>query len=57
VACASCAVIHAVKLEGFIDRSEKAPEKTMEVEKDSKRLVVLNTSCGVYVTNMCSHIW
>jgi hypothetical protein len=35
-------VIHAVQLEEFIDGSKKAPEKTMEIEKDTKKMVVPN---------------
>jgi hypothetical protein len=35
-------VIHAAQLEEFIDGSKKAPEKTMEIEKDTKKMVVPN---------------
>jgi hypothetical protein len=34
--------IHEAQLEGFIDGSERAPEKTLEVENDSKKVVVPN---------------
>jgi hypothetical protein len=40
-------VIRAAQLEGFIDVSERAPEKTLEVKKDSKKVVVPNPE---YVT-------
>jgi hypothetical protein len=39
--------IRATQLEGFIDGSDRAPEKTLEVEKDSKKVVVPNPE---YVT-------
>jgi hypothetical protein len=34
--------IRAAQLEGFIDGSERASAKTLEVEKDSKTKIVLN---------------
>jgi hypothetical protein len=40
-------VIRAAQLEGFIDVSKRAPEKTLEVKKDSKKVVVPNPE---YVT-------
>jgi hypothetical protein len=35
-------VIRAAQLEGFIDGSKKALEITLEIEKDSKKLMVPN---------------
>jgi hypothetical protein len=40
--------IHASQLEGFIDGSNKAPEKTIEVEKESKTLVVSNLDYAIW---------
>jgi hypothetical protein len=41
-------VIQAAQLEGFIDGSEKAPEKILVVEKDSKKMTVANTDYAVW---------
>jgi hypothetical protein len=40
--------IHAAQLEGFLDGSEKAPEKNLEIEKDSKKLTILNPNYAVW---------
>jgi hypothetical protein len=34
--------ICVAQLKGFIEGTEKAPEKTLETEKDSKKVVILN---------------
>jgi hypothetical protein len=39
--------IRTAQLEGFINGSEKAPEKILEVEKDSKKMMVANTDYAV----------
>jgi hypothetical protein len=39
--------IHAAQLEGFLNGSEKAPEKNLEIEKDSKKLTVPNPDYAV----------
>jgi hypothetical protein len=41
-------VIRAAQLEGFLDGSEKAPEKNLEIEKDSKKLTVPNPDYVVW---------
>jgi hypothetical protein len=41
-------VIHAAQLEGFLDGSEKAPEKNLEIEKDSKKMDVPNPDYAVW---------
>jgi hypothetical protein len=33
---------------GFLDGSEKAPEKNLEIEKDSKKLTILNPDYAVW---------
>jgi hypothetical protein len=40
--------IHAAQLEGFLDGPEKAPEKNLEIEKDSKKLIVPNPDYAVW---------
>jgi hypothetical protein len=40
--------IRAAQLKGFLDGSEKAPEKNMEIEKDSKKLAVPNPDYAVW---------
>jgi hypothetical protein len=40
--------ILAAQLEGFIDGSDKALEKTLEIEKDAKKLVVLDPNYAVW---------
>jgi hypothetical protein len=35
-------VIHAAQLEEFIDDSEKAPSKTLEVEEEFKKFMIPN---------------
>jgi hypothetical protein len=40
--------IRTAQLEGFINGSEKAPEKILEVEKDSKKMMVANTDYAVW---------
>jgi hypothetical protein len=39
--------IHAAQLEAFIDGSDKAPEKTLDIEKDTKKLVIPNPDYAV----------
>jgi hypothetical protein len=39
--------IRVAQLEGFIDSSNKAPEKTLEIEKDAKKLVIPNPDYAV----------
>jgi hypothetical protein len=39
--------IHAAQLEGFLNGSEKAPAKNLEIEKDSKKLTVPNPDYAV----------
>jgi hypothetical protein len=34
--------IRVAQLDGFLDGSKKAPEKNLEIEKDSKKLTVPN---------------
>jgi hypothetical protein len=50
--CLWCAqvllAICAAQLEGFLDGSEKAPEKNLEIEKDSKKLTVPNPDYAVW---------
>jgi hypothetical protein len=50
--CLWCAqvlsAIRAAQLEGFLDGSEKAPEKNLEIEKDSKKLTVPNPDYAVW---------
>jgi hypothetical protein len=50
--CLWCAqvllAIRAAQLEGFLDGSEKAPEKNLEIEKDSKKLNVPNLDYAVW---------
>jgi hypothetical protein len=41
-------VIRTAQLEGFLDGSEKAPEKNLEIEKDSKKLTVPNPDYAVW---------
>jgi hypothetical protein len=41
-------VICAAQLEGFLDGSEKAPEKNLEIEKDFKKLTVPNPDYVVW---------
>jgi hypothetical protein len=41
-------VICAAQLEGFLDGSEKAPEKNLEIEKDFKKLTVPNPDYAVW---------
>jgi hypothetical protein len=41
-------VIRAAQLEGFLDGSEKAPEKNLEIEKYSKKLTVPNPDYAVW---------
>jgi hypothetical protein len=41
-------VIHVAQLEGFLDGSEKAPEKNLEIEKNSKKLTVPNPDYAVW---------
>jgi hypothetical protein len=40
--------IRAAQLEGFLDGSEKEPEKNLEIEKDSKKLTVPNPNYAVW---------
>jgi hypothetical protein len=40
--------IHAAQLKGFLDGSEKAPEKNLEIEKDSEKLTVPNPDYAVW---------
>jgi hypothetical protein len=40
--------IHVAQLEGFLDDSEKASEKNLEIEKDSKKLTVPNPDYAVW---------
>jgi hypothetical protein len=40
--------IHAAQLEGFINGSEKSLEKILEVEKDSKKMMVPNPDYTVW---------
>jgi hypothetical protein len=40
--------IHVAQLEGFLDGSEKAPEKNLEIEKDSKKLIVPNPDYAMW---------
>jgi hypothetical protein len=40
--------IRVAQLEGFLDGSEKAPEKNLEIEKDSKKLTVPNPDYAVW---------
>jgi hypothetical protein len=40
--------IRAAQLEGFLDGSKKAPEKNLEIEKDSKKLTVPNPDYAVW---------
>jgi hypothetical protein len=51
--------IRAAQLEGFIDDSEKASEKILEVEKDSKKLTVATQTMrsGAFVTSTFSRTW
>jgi hypothetical protein len=44
-------VIHAVQLEGFIEGTKKELEKTLEIEKDSKKVVIPNLDHVVW--RMC----
>jgi hypothetical protein len=41
-------VIRAAQLEGFIDGTERAPEKTLNVEKDSKKMLILNPNYAMW---------
>jgi hypothetical protein len=41
-------VIRATQLEGFLDGFEKAPEKNLEIEKDSKKLTIPNPDYVVW---------
>jgi hypothetical protein len=41
-------VIRVAQLKGFIDGSEKAPEKILEVEKDYKKITVANPDYAVW---------
>jgi hypothetical protein len=40
--------IRAAQLEGFLDGSEKAPKKNLEIEKDSKKLTIPNPDYAVW---------
>jgi hypothetical protein len=40
--------IRAAQLEGFLDGSEKAPEKNLEIKKDSNKLTVSNPGYAVW---------
>jgi hypothetical protein len=40
--------ICAAQLEGFIDDSDMAPQKTLEIEKDAKKLVIPNPDYVVW---------
>jgi hypothetical protein len=40
--------IRVAQLKGFIEGTEKAPEKTLEIEKDSKKVVILNPDHAVW---------
>jgi hypothetical protein len=44
----SPSTIRVAQLEGFLDGSEKAPEKNLEIEKDSKKLTVPNPDYAVW---------
>jgi hypothetical protein len=41
-------VLRVAQLEGFIEGSDKAPEKALEIEKDTKKLVILNPDYAVW---------
>jgi hypothetical protein len=41
-------VICVAQLEGFLDGSEKAPEKNLEIEKDSEKLTIPNPDYAVW---------
>jgi hypothetical protein len=41
-------VIRVAQLQGFIEGIEKEPEKTLENEKDSKKVVILNPDHAVW---------
>jgi hypothetical protein len=40
--------IRAAQLEGFIDGTERAPEKTLNVKKDSKKMLILNPNYAMW---------
>jgi hypothetical protein len=40
--------IRAAQLEGFLDGSEKAPEKNLEIKKDSNKLTISNPGYAVW---------
>jgi hypothetical protein len=40
--------IRAAQLEGFIEGTERVPMKTLEVKKDSKKVLILNTDYATW---------
>jgi hypothetical protein len=45
--------IRAAQLEGFIEGTERVPMKTIEVEKDSKKVLILNPDYATYKDHQC----